>query len=55
MARRGEAFVTGLKPLNRLTLQWDNQKCTFDVMLGADMPDEIIRLGPLMCKGKIKR
>ncbi len=54
VARRGEAFVTGLKPVNRLNLQWDNQKCTFDVKLGADLPDEIIRMGPLMCKG-IKR
>ena len=51
VARRGEAFVTGLKPVNRLILQWENQTCTFDVKLGADVPDEIIRMGPILCKG----
>ncbi len=54
VARRGEAFVTGLKPVNRLILHWENQKCTFDVKLGADAPDEIIRMGPILCKG-VKR
>ncbi len=54
VARRGEAFVTGLKPVNRLILHWENQKCTFDVKLGANAPDEIIRMGPILCKG-VKR
>ena len=54
VARRGEAFVTGLKPVNRLILHWENQKCMFDVKLGADVPDEIIRMGPILCKG-VKR
>ena len=54
VARRGEAFVTGLKPVNRLILHWENQKCTFDVKLGADAPDEIVRMGPIPCKG-VKR
>ncbi len=54
VARRGEAFVTGLKPANRLVLRWENQTCTFDVKLAADLPDEIIRMGPILCKG-VKR
>ena len=54
VARRGEAFVTGLQPVNRLTLSWNNQKCSFDLKLGPNAPDEITRVGPLTCKG-IKR
>jgi outer membrane usher protein len=54
VARRGEAFVTGLQPENRLTLHWNNQKCSFDLKLGPNAPDEIARVGPLSCKG-IKR
>jgi outer membrane usher protein len=51
VARRGEAFVTGLQPINRLTLTWHDQQCRFDVKLPAESPDEIVRLGPLRCEG----
>ena len=54
VARRGEAFVTGLQPVNRLTLQWNNQKCSFDVKFDSNPSDEIARVGPLLCKG-VKR
>jgi len=51
VARRGEAFVTGLQPTNRVLLNWKNQQCKFDVTLPPEKPDEIPRLGPLLCKG----
>lgn len=54
VARRGEAFVTGLKPTNRVLLSWKEQQCQFDVTLPPEKPDEIPRLGPLVCKGIIR-
>ncbi len=51
VARRGEAFVTGLQPSNRLLLKWKNQECRFDVTLPPETPDEFPRLGPLPCHG----
>ena len=54
VARRGEAFVTGLQASNRVVLKWNKQQCTFDVMLPPESPDQIARVGPLLCKG-IKR
>ena len=51
VARRGEAFVTGLQTDNQVRLTWNNKQCQFSVMLPAPSPDEIVRLGPLACKG----
>jgi outer membrane usher protein len=51
VARRGEAFVTGLKEKNRLTLTWQGRRCDFDVELPADNRDEIPRIGPFVCPG----
>ncbi len=51
VARRGEAFVTGLKERNRLTLRWKDQECRLEAALPADLKDEIARIGPLACKG----
>lgn len=51
VARRGEAFVTGLQASNRVVLNWKDQQCKFDVTLPLETPDEIPRLGPLLCKG----
>lgn len=51
VARRGEAFVTGLQPSNRLQLRWNGQQCSFGLTLPAQSPDEIVRLGPLACQG----
>lgn len=54
VARRGEAFVTGLQATNHILLNWKEQQCKFDVTLPPESQDEIPRLGPLLCKG-IKR
>ncbi|PKO61539.1 MAG: hypothetical protein CVU24_08240 [Betaproteobacteria bacterium HGW-Betaproteobacteria-18] len=51
VARRGEAFVTGLQAANRLHLTWKARRCQFAVVLPSESPDEIVRLGPLACKG----
>ena len=51
VARRGEAFVTGLKPVTRVLLNWKQQQCKFDVALPPEKANEIPRLGPLLCKG----
>lgn len=51
VARRGEAFVTGLQATNRILLNWKEQQCKFNVTLPPEKPDEIPRLGPLLCKG----
>ncbi|MGZ5097257.1 MAG: fimbria/pilus outer membrane usher protein [Usitatibacter sp.] len=51
VARRGEAFVTGMQTSNRVQLNWQGRQCTFDVTLPPASPDEIPRLGPFLCKG----
>lgn len=51
VARRGEAFVTGLQPSNRVLLKWKDRQCAFDVTLPPETPDEFARLGPLPCHG----
>jgi len=51
VARRGEAFVTGLSPVNELRLNWKNEQCNFTVTLPPVKGDEVPRLGPLFCKG----
>jgi len=51
VARRGEAFVTGLQLSNRVLLNWNGQQCKIEVTLQPESPDEIARLGPLLCKG----
>lgn len=54
VARRGEAFVTGLQDHSRLQLKWQDQQCVFDADLPAELQDEIPRVGPLVCHG-VKR
>lgn len=52
VARRGEAFVTGLpQTISQLRLTWNDKQCQFSVILPPPSPDEIVRLGPLQCKG----
>lgn len=51
VARRGEAFVTGLQTANRLSLKWKERQCKFELTLPAESPDETTRVGPLLCKG----
>ena len=54
VARRGEAFVTGLQTSNRLRLKWAGASCTFAVDLPAGSREDITRVGPLRCGG-VKR
>jgi outer membrane usher protein len=51
VARRGEAYVTGLKESNRVQLRWREASCSLDVVLPAGTPDDISRVGPLRCSG----
>ena len=53
-ARRGEAFVTGLQPQNRLRLKWNGTSCTFAVELPPGNLEDIARVGPVRCSG-VKR
>jgi len=54
VARRGEAFITGLQAKNNLRLKWNGASCNFTVELPPGQTDEIARLGPVSCPG-IKR
>lgn len=54
VARRGEAFVTGLQTRNQLRLKWNDSTCTFSVELPPGAVDDIARVGPLRCSG-VKR
>ena len=38
VARRGEAFVTGLQTTNRVVLIWKDKQCEFDVTLPPENP-----------------
>lgn len=49
VARRGEAFITGMQPRNSLRIKWGERNCTFDVILPPGNLDDIARLGPLVC------
>ena len=52
VARRGEAFITGLQASNTLRLKIAGNQCEVVVtMPTTNNPDEIVRLGPLVCKG----
>ena len=51
VARRGEAFITGLADRSRLRLVWKGASCPLDVELPPTSPDEIPRVGPIVCKG----
>lgn len=54
VARRGEAFVTGLQAKNTLRLKWNGQTCDLNVELPKDVGEDIARVGPVVCKG-VKR
>jgi outer membrane usher protein len=51
VARRGEAFVTGLKDKSRLRIKWQGRSCEFDVELPPGKADDIARVGPYVCSG----
>ena len=54
VARRGEAFVTGLQTKSRVIMNWKGQQCQIEITLPPEQRDEIPRLGPLLCTG-VKR
>lgn len=51
VARRGEAFVTGLGPSTPMQLHWNGQLCDFKVDLPPGAIDDIARVGPIACRG----
>ena len=51
VARRGEAFVTGLQTDNVIRLKWNGTTCQLDVKIPAGELDNIARVGPLQCLG----
>ncbi len=51
VARRGEAFVTGLQTRTPVLLKWKGQECRIEIVLPPASNDEIARVGPLTCKG----
>ena len=51
VARRGAAFITGLKDTDSVLLHWNGQQCKINVTLPPEIPDEIARVGPYTCKG----
>lgn len=54
VARRGEAFVTGLQTTNKLQLKWKNQSCQLEVTLPAATAEDIARVGPVICQGVVR-
>lgn len=55
VARRGEAFVTGLQATNNLTLTWNDAQCAIPLAVPQSTnKEEIVRIGPISCKG-VKR
>jgi outer membrane usher protein len=60
VARRGEAFVTGLQDTTPMILNLHGQTCSFEVKLPAEETqepketEEIPRVGPFLCAG-VKR
>ncbi len=55
VARRGEAFITGLQPKNTLILKYNGGSCRIAIELPPEgKADDILRLGPLRCEGVIR-
>ncbi|SFU78613.1 outer membrane usher protein [Polaromonas sp. YR568] len=54
VARRGEAFITGMQAKNNLRLAWNGQSCNLAIELPAGALDDITRIGPVRCSG-VKR
>ena len=55
VARRGEAFITGMQPKNTLVLKHNGSSCRIVIELPPEgKTDDILRLGPVRCEG-VKR
>lgn len=51
VARRGEAFLTGMQSTNRVRLHWKKRTCSMEIALPPGAKDEIARVGPVSCTG----
>lgn len=49
IARRGEAWVTGLARENRLQVRWNGRSCSFEITLPED-PGPLPQIGPVVCQ-----
>jgi outer membrane usher protein len=55
VARRGEAFITGMQAKNTLVLKHNGSSCKIQIELPPEgKTDDILRLGPVRCEG-VKR
>lgn len=54
VARRGEAYVTGLQDRSTVQLAWKGKRCDIAVLLPPSQPDDVPRVGPLECKGVLR-
>lgn len=54
VARRGEAYITGLANHSQLDLTWNDQHCGLDIFLPPLQRDDIARVHGVVCKG-VKR
>lgn len=51
VARRGEAYLTGLPNAGDIELRWHDRTCGLRVELPPAKVDDIPRIGPLRCSG----
>jgi outer membrane usher protein len=51
VARRGEAFITGMQAKNSLQLTWKEKSCALAIDLPPGELDDITRIGPVRCSG----
>jgi outer membrane usher protein len=55
VARRGEAFITGLQAKNAIRVKHNDKSCSITIELptsnNTSAQDEILRLGPYRCEG----
>jgi outer membrane usher protein len=54
VARRGEAFVTGLQPSSVVSLRWKGESCDMTIELPPGTVDDIARVGPVVCAGVMR-
>ncbi|MFZ2650672.1 MAG: fimbria/pilus outer membrane usher protein, partial [Burkholderiaceae bacterium] len=54
VARRGEAFVSGLDDPARVRLLWKGQPCEIELSLPPLKADDISRVGPLRCAAVLR-
>lgn len=53
VGKRGEVYLTGLAPANRLQVRWEQDACVAEVAL-PESDDPLPRIGPVNCVRKIR-